>query len=220
MKPFLLEALPDAPGAYRWYYADVVSGDTTAVFILLLGSIFSARYAARAARGARPLQHCAVNFVLYQGGIRRQWVLSEYGHAEVGPRELRIGDSRLCYRDDGTVEVFIRARTAPFGAVTKAFLSLRPESPRLASQLLVPGLSHTWTPLAVRAKATLRLPMLDKTLEGVGYHDSNAGDSPLGGNLPGWTWARVHGPLSTHVQYWLPGGAQLRVSGNAESSTL
>jgi carotenoid 1,2-hydratase len=220
MKPLLVEPLPEVPGAYRWYYADVVSGDTTAVFIFMLGSLFSPRYAARASRGARPLQHCAVNFALYQGGVRRQWVLSEYARAEASAGELRIGDSRLCYREDGTVELFIRARTQPLGTMTKASLSLRPEGQSLGSQVLVPGLSHTWTPLALRAKATLRLPMLDKTLEGVGYHDGNAGDAPLGGGLPGWTWARVHGPTSTDVQYWLPSGNQLRAHGTAETSSL
>lgn len=220
MTPFSLEPLPETSGAYRWYYADVVAGDTTAVFIFLLGSVFSPRYAARSARGALPLQHCAVNFALYQHGLRRQWVLSEYAHAEASARELRIGDSRLRYREDGTVEFFVRARTAPFGAVTKASLSFRPEGPGLPPLHLVEGLSHTWEPRALRARATLRLPMLDETLEGMGYHDSNAGNSPLGGDLPGWTWARVHGPEATHVQYSLPSGQQVRVAATAETATL
>ena len=220
MRPLLLEPLPQAPGAYRWYYADVVSGDTTAVFIFMLGSLFSPRYAVRAARGARPLQHCAVNFALYQGGVGRQWVLSEYDHADGDARELRIGHSSLCYREDGTVELFVRARTAPFGPVTKAFLSLRPEGPGLSPQALVPGLPHTWAPLALRARATLRLPMLDRTLEGTGYHDSNAGASPLGGDVQGWTWARAHGPQATYVQYWLPSGEQLSVASTEEKASL
>lgn len=220
MRPLLLEPFPETPGAYRWYYADVVAGDTTAVFIFLLGSVFSPRYAARAARGALPLQHCAVNFALYQHGLRRQWVLSEYARAEASGRELRIGDSWLRYREDGTVELFVRARTAPFGAVTKASLSFRPEGPGLPPLPLVEGLSHTWEPRALRARATLRLPMLDETLEGLGYHDSNAGTSPLGGDLPGWSWARVHGPEATHVQYCLPSGQQLRVAATADTVTL
>jgi hypothetical protein len=39
---------PEAPGAYRRYYADVSAGDTTAVFIYTLGGFFSARDALEA----------------------------------------------------------------------------------------------------------------------------------------------------------------------------
>jgi carotenoid 1,2-hydratase len=215
-----LHALPEAPGAYLWYYADAVSGDTTAVFIFMLGSPFSARYAARASRGARPLQHSAVNFALYRGGIRRQWVLSEYSHAEADAAELRIGDSRLRYAADGTVEILVCARTAPFGGFTKASLSLRPESPGLLAVPLVPGLTHTWEPVHLRAHATLRLPLLGEVLEGVGYHDINAGASPLGTDLARWTWARTHEPEATRVQFWLPNGEHVVVEGTAASAGL
>jgi carotenoid 1,2-hydratase len=214
-----LQPPPVTPGAYRWYYADVVAGDTTAVFIFMLGSPFSPRYAARAPRGARPEEYCAVNFALYQKGIRQQWVLSEYPGARASGDELHIGDSQLAYRPDGTVELFVRARTAPFGRVTKAFLTLSPEGPGLAEQPLVSGLSHRWGPLLLRARATLRLPMLDKVLVGRGYHDSNAGTQPLGVDLGGWRWARVHSREATHVEYRLPSGESLQVRGTAQEAT-
>jgi carotenoid 1,2-hydratase len=212
--------LPSMPGAYRWYYADFNAGDTTAVFIFMLGSPFSARYAARASKGALPLSHCAVNFALYQGGVRRQWVLSEYAAAEANGFELRIGHSRLRYLEDGTVECFVRARAAPFGGTTKAFLSLRPEGPGLEEGPLLKGLSHTWGAVALRARATLRLPVLGTLLEGSGYHDTNAGEVPLGTDLPRWSWARAHGPDATHVLYGLPSGERLLATGTASSATL
>ncbi len=59
--PFVL---PDQPGAYRWYYADVTAGDVTAVVIFMIGAVFSPRYSAAAARGGRPIDHCAVNLAL------------------------------------------------------------------------------------------------------------------------------------------------------------
>ena len=71
-----LAPLPQRPGAYRWYYADVACGEVSAVAIFLVGSLFSPRYAADGR--ALPTEHCAVNFALYVGGRRRQWVLSEY----------------------------------------------------------------------------------------------------------------------------------------------
>ena len=216
-----LHPMSVSPGAYRWYYADVVAGDTTAVFIFMLGSLFSPRYAARARSGGRPVEHCAVNFALYRRGVRRQWVLSEYPGAKQSEAELRIGDSHLAYRDDGTVEFFVRARTAPFGGVTKAFLKLTPEGPGLGDQLLVPGLSHRWAPLLLRARATLRLPLLGLALEGHGYHDTNAGSEPLGTDLAGWTWARVPGSAAPHVNYRRPAGAGLHVRGtDAEASVV
>jgi len=213
-----LLTLPEAPGAYRWYYADVVAGDTTAVFILMVGSVFSARYAAR--RDARPLQHCAVNFALYRHGVRQSWVLSEYAGAASDGRSLHIGNSRLCYQPDGSVDFFVRARGAPFGSLTKAALTLRPDGPGLPHQALVPGLSHRWAPVVPRARATLRLPLLGEVLEGVGYHDSNAGDVPLGTDLPGWNWARVHTQAATYVHYQLADAQALVLSATEAEAHL
>jgi carotenoid 1,2-hydratase len=49
--------------------------------------------------------------------------------------------------------------------------------------------------------------------EGLGYHDTNHGAELLGARLPGWNWARVHGPEETVVDYHLPFGvAPLRVT--------
>jgi carotenoid 1,2-hydratase len=118
------------------------------------------------------------------------------------------------------VELFVRARRAPFGGVTKAALTLRPDGPGLLPQTLVPGLSHRWTPLVLRARATLRLPLLGQVLEGVGYHDSNMGEVPLGSDLPGWTWARVHTPMATHVHYQLPGAEALAVTATDAGAQL
>ena len=56
--------LPRQSGAYRWYYFDVTAGDFTAVFIFMIGSIFSARYSAGLKRGALPTAHSAVNFAI------------------------------------------------------------------------------------------------------------------------------------------------------------
>ena len=54
-----LAPLPERAGAYRWYYADVGSGEVSAVVIFLVGSLFSARYAAR--RHALPVRTSGVD---------------------------------------------------------------------------------------------------------------------------------------------------------------
>lgn len=52
-------------------------------------------------------------------------------------------------------------------------------------------------------------------LRGTGYHDGNHGDVPLGTDLRGWEWRRVHGPASTEVddRPWAEGpSARVRVT--------
>ena len=204
-----LAPLPDRAGAYRWYYADVACGEVSAVVIFLLGSLFSPRYVAR--RTALPIEHCAVNFALYVGGRRRQWVLSEYPTGVQSDRVLSIGRSSFEVAPDGTVEIEIRERLAPFGGETRAELVLRPTAPGLGVVPLLPDGTHTWEPRAPRCEAELRLPLLGHALKGYGYHDVNAGDSPLGPTLPSWSWTRVHAPGATAVDLRLPAGERITV---------
>ena len=213
-----LPPLPDTAGAYRWFYADVTAGESSAVFIFMVGSLFSARYSAGAPRGARPLEHCAVNFALYHRGVRRRWVLSEYPVASVQGRgrSLRIGRSLLEYAPDGTVRMEVDERCAPFGGAVRARLVLETQVPAAEEVPLVPGLPHYWRALAPRTKARLDVTSEGLVAEGLGYHDSNHGEELLGERLPGWHWARVHGPEETVVDYHLPDGvAPLRVTAGA-----
>jgi carotenoid 1,2-hydratase len=215
-----LPALPDSPGAYRWFYADVTAGEYSAVFIFMVGSLFSPRYSAGVKRGALPLEHCAVNFALYHRGTRRRWVLSEYPRTAVqvqrGGGALHIGRSRLEYGLDGTVRMEVDERCAPFGGEVRARLVLEPQVTAAEEVQLVPGLPHFWRALAPRAKARLEVFSEGVVAEGIGYHDSNHGAELLGGRLPGWHWARVHGPEETVVDYHLPGTvAPLRVTAGA-----
>jgi carotenoid 1,2-hydratase len=215
-----LPALPDSPGAYRWFYADVTAGEYSAVFIFMVGSLFSPRYSAGARRGALPLEHCAVNFALYHRGTRRRWVLSEYARSSVrvrrGGRALHIGRSLLEYGLDGTVRMEVDERCAPFGGAVRARLVLEPRGLAAEEMQLVPGLPHFWRVLAPRADARLEVLSEGVVAEGIGYHDSNHGAELLGERLPGWHWARVHGPEETVVDYHLPGGVgPLRVTADA-----
>jgi len=213
-----LAPLPERAGAYRWYYADVGCGDVSAVVIFLVGSLFSPRYAARPR--ALPLEHCAVNFALYAGGRRRQWVLTEYPTATQSGGVLSIGRSSLRVCADGTVEIDLRERLAPFGAETAAEMVLRPVAPGLGAVPLLPDGSHLWEPRAPRCEAELHLPLLGHVLQGHGYHDANAGDSPLGSTLPSWSWTRVHAPDRTAIDFRLPAGERLTVCTDARGTSL
>ncbi|HSP77119.1 MAG TPA: carotenoid 1,2-hydratase [Myxococcaceae bacterium] len=206
-----LPPLPEAAGAYRWFYVDVSAGEYSAVCIFMLGSLFSARYSVAGRRGGRPQEYCAVNFALYHRGLRRHWVLSEYPRAAVEEgHTLRIGGSWLRYEADGTVRMEVEERCAPFfsglvqGPRVRARLVLEPLASAVEEVQLVPGLPHWWRPLAPRARARLEVDAAGLSLEGLGYHDTNHGGELLGARLPGWYWTRTHGPEETVVDYHLP----------------
>lgn len=202
-----LPTLPEAAGAYRWFYADVTAGPFSAVFIFMVGSLFSPRYSVAARRGGLPLEHSAVNFALYHQGVRRLWVLSEYARAEVeAPGRLRIGRSTLTYGEGGEVRVKVEDRTAPWGRPVSARLTLEPLTPVGEVVQLMPELPHYWQALAPRARARLEVPSLGVKARGLGYHDTNHGDELLGARLSGWHWARTHREDETVVDYHLPDG--------------
>lgn len=197
--------LPSKSGAYRWYYVDVTAGEHTAVFIFMIGSIFSAKYSTSLKKGGLPREHAAVNFALYHRGVRTHWVLTEYGDVTVSDdgKRLGIGRSWLQY-DEGRLTAEVQDKTTPFmmtdwGSPTKVSLELTPDGPSHAEVQLVPGLSHRWRPIAARAHAKVTLDGI--TLEGRGYHDGNHGEVPLGSDLRGWEWVRVHGPDATEITY-------------------
>ena len=205
-------ATPDSTcGAYRWYYADASAGDLTAVAIFMIGTVFSPRYAAAGTKG-RPLEHCAVNFALYRSGVRQAWVFSGYRTATLhGPR-LQIGQSSLAYGPDGSVQIQIADRTAPWGRPLAATLNLWPACPTAEAVALVPGHSHQWQALAARCRSALTVSDGEPKL-GSGYHDTNWGSGPLGTDLPGWSWTRVHRAGATEVRYRPCGsGDELRLS--------
>lgn len=211
--------IPTTSGAYRWYYFDVTAGDFTAVFIFMIGSLFSPRYVRSARRGAQPLAHAAINFALYEKGQPRQWVLSEYPllSLEDGARTLRIGGSRLRWNDDGTMSASVAERTPWLGKPVRAELHFTPEVRGTDAYQLVNGLSHYWQPFAPRGSAKVSLSYRDLTLEGRGYHDGNHGEVPLGTDLRGWDWERTHHRDFTRITYrpWQDETTPLVVSASA-----
>ena len=191
--------VPEKPGSYRWYYVDVTHGEHTVVAIFMIGSLFSSRYAA--APTALPCRHAAVNFAVYERGVRRVWVLSEYGALEASERALTIGGSTLRYLGDRRLELDVRERTVLLGRELEAHITLDALGPSSPPVVLVPGLGHRWHPIAPLATARVEVPSLQLAFEGHGYHDGNDGDVPLGTDLPGWDWERRCSPGRTVVTY-------------------
>lgn len=197
---------PQRSGAYRWLYADAHAGRYTVVCIFMVGAVFSPRYATGARRGARPLDHCAVNCALYRDGGRLAWVFTERAGAVVEDRMLAIGGSRFAYGGGGAVEIAIDERTAPWGRPLRLQLVLEPSAPP-APEVPVDGHGpHRWEARVPRARAWLALD--GERLAGAGYHDTNHGPERLGGDLPGWRWTRIHGPEATWISYRPPAPAR------------
>lgn len=211
--------LPESSGAYRWFYADAHAGPYTVVCIFMVGAVFSPRYAAAARRGARPLDHCAVNCAVYRGGRRIAWAFTEHMGADAGDASLRIGTSRFAYGAGGTVEIVVDERTAPWGRPLRVDLVLEPSAPP-APEVRVDGQGpHRWEARLPRARA--RLAVDGEEARGVGYHDTNHGPERLGAALRGWRWTRVHGPETTWIRYRPPAPARgLEVVAAADGTTL
>lgn len=201
IEPEELLRLPSRSGAYRWFYADVTAGDFTAVFIFMVGAVFSPRYSSALRKGGLPVAHSAVNFALYEKGARWLWVLSEYETARVVERTLHIGSSRLELRPNGGLRAQVVDRTAPWGKPAEATLELEPLCPTGPELELVQGQPHWWQPISPMARGTVSLPRHDLNLTGGGYHDTNHGHEPLGPTLSGWRWTRLHRPGETWVDY-------------------
>jgi carotenoid 1,2-hydratase len=207
----LLSPLPDGPGSYGWYYADFSAPGCTAVLIFMVGAPFSPRRVRAGARGV-PARYSAVNFALYWAGRPRRWVLSEYPVSSWEAGRFRIGSSWLEAPTDGSVVFHVRERTAWGGEPVEASLTLHPDVPAAPALTLVPGLSHVWQPLALRAHARLEVPTEGVACEGMGYLDSNRGEEPLAQRLPLWRWTRVHRAEGTWVRYEVPGEPWLEVT--------
>lgn len=196
---------PQAPGAYRWFYADATCGEFTAVAIFMVGAVFSPRYVGAEERGERPDTHCAVNFALYQKGRGVFWTFSHYGALQRDEDTLRIGRSTWRWQSDGGVRIDVDERSAVFGTDRlTARLSLSPDSPGPLMPLPL-GSGHLWQPLAPRCSARLAVSSRGIDEHGHGYADTNHGEEPLGVSLPGWHWTRVHAEERTHIHYALPG---------------
>lgn len=224
----MLHVDPTAPGAYEWWYFDVLSDDGrwALVVIFFLGSPMSPYYRA-VARGEEPdpREWCGVFLTLHENtdGVWRERAYA-YNLYDGGtfpslyPR-LKIGESDLSWAETGkgsawtwTVEVDERGL---WRGRTQASLAFKAEAVPSAPPPIGDAddsADHTWVLVAPQCRTTgvLTLPDGERIhLRGTGYHDHNYGRLPFA-DTDLWYWGRVplvcdDGATRTAVLYHLEG---------------
>lgn len=153
--------------------------------------MFSPYYAWSRRRGAGdPLDHCAINAVLY-GRRARRWSMTERGRAGLrrDATHLEIGPSSLRWEGDALV-VHLDERSLPLPRRLRGTVRVHPTALTGHQLVLDGGGVHRWRPIAPRARVEVSLTEPDVRWSGAGYLDSNAGSGPLEDSFVRWDWSR------------------------------
>ncbi len=182
------------PGGYVWWYIDAISddGQNALTLIAFIGSVFSPYYSwANRKSAADPLNHCAMNVVLYnkRGGY---WAMTERRRASVGrsPETLRIGPSRLEW-DGNVLSARIHEITAPIPRRLSGTLHVTPSAIHTGSYALDDAARHRWRPISPLSRIEVNFERPDLSWQGAAYLDSNEGDAPLAQDFLDWWWSRT-----------------------------
>jgi carotenoid 1,2-hydratase len=153
--------------------------------------VFSPYYARqRRAGAADPEDFCALNVALYGAG-RPLWAMTEHGRGHVTRTAdtLRIGASRLDWRDGGLTIAIDEALT-PGGGALRGTIRLDASGAACAPVPLDRGGLHRWNAIAPGGRVTMALDEPGLAWNGHGYFDTNIGDRPISDDFDGWDWAR------------------------------
>jgi len=181
---------PVNAGGYEWWYVDALSDDGHygLTVIAFIGSVFSPYYAWSGRRD--PLNHCAVNVVLY-GPRTHHWAMTERRRTAVtrDAKRLTIGPSALDW--DGTaLKIDIQEIALPFGPRLKGTIRVEPKGLNGQAFALDAHACHLWQPIAPSAHVSLDFKTPDVRWTGDGYFDTNRGSEPLESGFDFWTWSR------------------------------
>jgi len=164
--------------------------------------VFSPYYAWARGRGAAdPLDHVAVNAILYGSGPGR-WAMTERGKGALIRSEdrLTIGPSGMRW-DGGRLVIEIDERAFPLPRRMRGRVVIDPGPLfHAVHDLDVRGL-HRWRPVAPLARATISFDRPGLAWSGPAYVDMNAGDEPIEDGFRGWTWSRTAGAGETTIFY-------------------
>ncbi len=160
--------------------------------IAFLGGVFSPYYARARGRGpADPMDHCAMNVVLYGPG-RKRWALTERGRGSVvrSERALAIGRSSMALDGNG-VTVDVDEVTTPVPGRLRGRIRLRPSGFTPGPYPLDGAGRHRWWPLAPASRVEVAFTNPALSWSGAAYFDMNHGDAPLERDFIEWDWCRT-----------------------------
>ncbi|MDN2581099.1 carotenoid 1,2-hydratase [Aquibium sp. ELW1220] len=192
------------PGGYAWWYVDATSDDGrhALTIIAFVGSVFSPYHAWARQRGAvNPLDHVAVNAILYGSGPGR-WAMTERGAGALAraPDRLTIGPSGVAWVD-GKLVIDIDEWAFPLPRRMAGRVVIDPGPLFHAVHALDARGLHRWRPVAPLARATVSFDNPRLGWSGLAYVDMNAGDEPIENGFRGWTWSRTAGTDETTIFY-------------------
>lgn len=168
----------------------------------MLGNVFSPYYAfARRHEPCDPLNHCALNVVLYGPGGKR-WAMTERPKHDVQrtPTQLNIGPSSASW--DGTSLTFtIEEVCVPVPVRLKGRVRVFPSATANVATRLHPSGLHFWLPIAPEARVEVEFERPGNFWRGDGYLDCNFGQQPLEDAFERWNWARGKTTKGTVVVY-------------------
>lgn len=199
-----------APNGYAWWYLDALSdcGRYGLTVIAMLGCVFSPWYARARRRGpVDPVQHSALNVVLYRGQGRR-WAMTERDAAAVTRHEhqLSIGPSRVTW-DGETLQIEVDEQTSPWPQALRGQIRVTPTVRHATAYPLDATGRHLWWPIAPLARVSVTFDAPALNWEGSAYFDANQGLAPLETDFESWDWSRSHGAARTRVLYDTIGAA-------------
>ncbi|MFH1132434.1 MAG: carotenoid 1,2-hydratase [Pseudomonadota bacterium] len=183
------------PGGYAWWYLDAISDDRNyaMVVVFFCGSAFSPFYALSRTqnRDADPLDHCAVNVVLYK---RRSkiWTFTECTkeNIERGCETFSVLGNEISWHGDFLSATF-DLRSPVCGIPLEGYVRLYPA--RLFGQAVAldKRKKHFWHPVAPLSRIEVELKKPSISFQGSAYHDANVGLEPLSNGFKMWSWSRA-----------------------------
>jgi carotenoid 1,2-hydratase len=185
-----------APNGYAWWYLDALSdcGRYGLTVIAMLGCVFSPWYARARRHGlVDPVQHSALNVVLYRGQGRR-WAMTERDAAAVTrhSHQLSIGPSRVTWEGDA-LQIDVDERTSPWPQTLRGQIRVTPSVRHATPYPLDAAARHLWWPIAPLARISVRFEAPALRWHGAAYLDANQGSAPLEDDFDAWNWSRSHG---------------------------
>lgn len=193
-----------APNGYAWWYLDALSdcGRYGLTVIAMLGCVFSPWYARARRRGPTdPIQHSALNVVLYRGQGRR-WAMTERDATAVtrSHDQLRIGPSAVSW-DGRELQIDVDEITSPWARALRGQIRVTPTVRHATPYPLDDAAHHLWWPIAPLARIRVDLDNPALRWQGTAYLDANQGAVPLEQDFDSWNWSRSHGSTRTRVLY-------------------